>query len=245
MSRERTEFDEPGRRILGAVPGRGAVTLDPRTIMGVLAAASAMAFMPKSLEVELALVLGVALLQVLTGHWKMALGFAGYYTVLWAVLNLLFPLVGGVSATMFTISFTFSRKVFLCLMVGALLVGECSVHRLTTALMRLHVPQSVLIPLTVTMRYFPTLKDEASHIRDAMRLRDVPLSERAECFVVPLVMSAASTADELSRAATCRGIENPAPSTDTERLRMRWADWTVLGVAAVVVVSVAVGGGAY
>ena len=166
------------RRVLGRAPRSGVLDLDPRTIMGVLLAASVVAFMSKSLTVELGLVLGVALLQALTGHVRMALAFAGGYAVLWAVLNLVFPHVGGVAATMFTISFTFSRKIFLCLMVGSLLVAECSVHRLTAALERLRVPQVVLIPLTVTMRYFPALKDEMAHIRDAMRLRDIPASER-------------------------------------------------------------------
>lgn len=233
------------RRVLGRAPRSGVLDLDPRTIMGVLLAASVVAFMSKSLTVELGLVLGVALLQALTGHVRMALAFAGGYAVLWAVLNLVVPHVGGVAATMFTISFTFSRKIFLCLMVGSLLVAECSVHRLTAALERLRVPQVVLIPLTVTMRYFPALKDEMAHIRDAMRLRDIPASERLECFVVPLIMSATTTADELSRAATCRGIENPVRSTDTERLRMHAADWAVLAASAAAVVVVALWGGAY
>ena len=225
------------RRVLGRAPRSVVLDLDPRTIMGVLLAASVVAFMSKSLTVELGLVLGVALLQALTGHVRMALAFAGGYAVLWAVLNLVFPHVGGVAATMFTISFTFSRKIFLCLMVGSLLV--------TAALERLRVPQVVLIPLTVTMRYFPALKDEMAHIRDAMRLRDIPASERLECFVVPLIMSATTTADELSRAATCRGIENPVRSTDTERLRMHAADWAVLAASAAAVVVVALWGGAY
>ena len=144
---------------------------------------------------------------------------------------------------MFTISFTFARKIYLCLMTGALLVSDSSVHRISAALAKLKVPQSVLIPLTVTFRYFPTLKEEAAHIRDAMSLRSIPAGSRAECFVVPLVMSATSTADELSRAATCRGIENPAPSTDTERLSMRAADWAVLAISALAVAAVALFGG--
>ena len=178
------------RFTLGARERRGLVALDPRAILGVLAAASAVAFMSKSPAVELALVASVALLQALCGHVRMALGYLGCYGALWAILTFVFPNVGGIAATMFTISLTFSRKVFLCLMAGSLLVAECSVHRLCAALARLRVPQVVLVPLTVTMRYFPTLADEASHIRDAMRLRDIPASARMECFVVPLVMSA-------------------------------------------------------
>ena len=56
------------RRVLGRAPRSGVLDLDPRTIMGVLLAASVVAFMSKSLTVELGLVLGVALLQALTGQ---------------------------------------------------------------------------------------------------------------------------------------------------------------------------------
>lgn len=230
------------RRILGETSQRGIITLDPRTLMGLLAVASILAFMPKSQTTELVLVVAVALLQVLCGHIKMGVGYLVGFGVLWAILNLVFPFVSGIIATMFTISLTYSRKIYLCLMVGTLLVSETSVHRVAAALQRLRMPSFILIPLTVTMRYFPTLKDEASHIRDAMRLRDIPVMERLECLVVPLVMSATNTADELSRSATCRGIENPALNTDTERLRMHAADWVCLACGVLAVVAVAVGG---
>ena len=236
--------DTEAPRILGARGGKGVIDPDPRTLMGVLVAASITAFMGKSLEVELLLVLLVSVLQALCGHVRMAAGFAALYAALWAALNVVLPGVGGVAATMFTISLTFARKIYLCLMVGTLLVRGNTVHRIASALAKLRVPQTVLIPLTVTMRYFPTLKEEAAHIRDAMALRDIPAASRLECFAVPLVMSATSTAEELSRAATCRGIENPAPSTDTERLSMRASDWAILATSAVAVAVVALWGGA-
>ena len=226
--------------ILGKSGSRGVLDLDPRTLMGILVAVSALAFIGKGLAVELTLVCAVALLQSLCGHWRMALAFVAGYAVLVAILHLVLPSVGGVAATMFTISLTFARKIYLCLMVGTLLISESSVHRIATALAKLRVPQSVLIPLTVTLRYFPTLKEEASRIRDAMALRDIPAASRVECFVVPLVMSAA---DELARAATCRGIENPTPSTDTERLSMQVTDWAVLAASAAAVVLVVLFGG--
>ncbi len=213
--------------------------------MGVLVAASVLAFAEKSLTVELCLVCAAGLLQALAGYPKMAAGFVAAYAALLGILCFVFPNVGGVAATMFTISFTFSRKIYLCLMVGALLVSDSSVHRLGAALAKLRLPQTVLVPLTVTLRYFPTLKEEASHIRDAMALREIPLRNRAECFAVPLVMSAAQTAEELARAATCRGIENPAPSTDTERLTMRVSDWTVLGLSALAVALTFLFGGSF
>lgn len=225
------------------VPRRkGLVRLDPRTLLGLLVCTSVLAFLPKSDGVELALVVVFAIPMLLRGYVRMAVGYLVAYAALWSVLNIVFPHVGSVIATMFTISLTFARKVFLCAEVGTLLVRDNSVHRLTAAFYRLRIPRQVLIPLTVTLRYFPTLADEASHILDAIRLRDIPPSERLECFVVPLVMSATTTSDELSRAATCRGIENPAQPTDTERLRMAGADWAVLALGAAATVAAAVGG---
>ncbi len=231
--------------LLGRRKRKGFLALDPRTLMGVLVAASVLAFAEKSLTVELCLVCAAGLLQALAGYPKMAAGLVAAYAALLGILCCVFPNVGGVAATMFTISFTFSRKIYLCLMVGALLVSDSSVHRLGAALAKLRLPQTVLVPLTVTLRYFPTLKEEASHIRDAMALREIPLRNRAECFAVPLVMSAAQTAEELARAATCRGIENPAPSTDTERLTMRASDWTVLGLSALAVALTFLFGGSF
>ena len=75
----------------------------------------------KGLVVELVLVCAVAILQALCGHIRMAFGFMAGYAVLVAILHLVLPAIGGIAATMFTISLTFARKIYLCLMVGTLL----------------------------------------------------------------------------------------------------------------------------
>lgn len=128
---------------------------------------------------------------------------------------------------------TLVRRVFGVLMVSSLLAADNSAHRITAALRHLRVSETVLVPLATALRYFPTLAEEVGHIRDALRLRDISLSERVEALVVLLMMSATNTADELSRAAVCRGIENPARRPDTERLRMGALDWVVLALAVV------------
>lgn len=84
------------------------------------------------------------------------------------------------------------------------------VRDLMLALRRWHVPQGLIIPLSVAFRYFPSIREEFAHIRDAMRLRDIRGMERLECIVVPLMISATANAEELSAAVT-RGIENPRP----------------------------------
>lgn len=130
-------------------------------------------------------------------------------------------------------------------MAAALLVAECSVHRMSAALAKLHMPRQVLIPFTVTMRYFPALKDDVRHIKDAMSMRQMPLAARMEAVMVPVIVAATNTADELSRASALRGIENPATPSDTERLHMTPLDWTLVALSAAVVAVVFVAGGSY
>ena len=65
-----------------------------------------------------------------------------------------------------------------------------------------------------------------------MKLRNIRGLDRLECTVMPLMVSATETAEELSAAAVTRGIENPARKTSAVSLRMPaagllWACWQV------------------
>ena len=60
--------------------------------------------------------------------------------------------------------------------------------------------------------------------------------DRLECTVMPLMVSATETAEELSAAAVTRGIENPARKTSAVSLRMPAAD--CIGMLAVFILLV-------
>ena len=70
------------------------------------------------------------------------------------------------------------------------------------------------------------IREEIGHIRDAMKLRNIRGLSRLECTVMPLMVSATETAEELSAAAVTRGIENPARKTSAVSLRLMPADLT-------------------
>ena len=221
------------------------VHFDPRALIVLIIAASCIAFMEKSLLCEITLLLALALLQSVSGHWRMALGFIVGFAVLWLILNYAMPYLAITPLGALTLSLTLARKVFFCAMTAALLVTECSVHRMSAALSKMHMPRQILIPFSVTMRYFPALKDDISHIRDAMSMRQMPLGARMEAIVVPVIVAATNTADELSRASALRGIENPATPSDTERLSMRPFDWALVILSAIAVAAVFAVGGSY
>lgn len=66
-----------------------------------------------------------------------------------------------------------------------------------------------------------------------MRLRDIRGLEKVEGMVVPMMISATETAEELSAAAVTRGIENPARKTSVIRLRLGLLDWCAMAAAVV------------
>ena len=101
---------------------------------------------------------------------------------------------------------------------------------LIVALRQLHIPQKLIVAISVTLRYFPAIREEVGYIRDAMKLRDIRGLARLECTVMPLMVSATETAEELSAAAVTRGIENPARKTSAVSLRL--SPLNVLGMLA-------------
>lgn len=120
------------------------------------------------------------------------------------------------------------------LFTRAMTVGE-----FLNALNTLRVPQKVIIPLAVTLRFFPTIGQEVCIIRDALKLRGRPLTffsfcrapmEMLECVFVPLMMRCVRIADELSASAVVRGIENPVTHTAMFPLKFRWVDTVYMAV---------------
>lgn len=72
------------------------------------------------------------------------------------------------------------------------------------------------------------LKEEFVHINAAMKLQNISWASRLECTVVPLIMSAVNTSDEIAAAAVARGIENPGKKTSEITLHMGISDWLIM-----------------
>lgn len=70
-----------------------------------------------------------------------------------------------------------------------------------------------------------------------MRLRNISGLEKVEATLVPLMISATNTAEELSAAAVTRGIENPAKKTSLIQLKMQLFDWSILTVGSLFTVA--------
>lgn len=115
-----------------------------------------------------------------------------------------------------------------CVLSGLLLLRTSSMQKMIAAMYTLHLPQGFIIAMSTTLRYFPALKEEFVHINAAMKLQNISWASRLECTVVPLIVSAVNTSDEIAAAAVARGIENPGKKTSEITLHMGISDWLIM-----------------
>ena len=203
---------------------------DSRARPWILVAANIIAFRPHTLWLELALVGLLLLLMAAHGKYSMAVKWAVGYCALLLFQQYILPASPKIIATSFTIFATYARRMFPCLMTGSLMLKCTPLRYFIVGLRQLRVPQRLIVAVSVTLRYFPAIREEMGYIRDAMKLRDVRGLARLEGTVIPLMVSATETAEELSAAAVTRGIEDPAPKTSAVFLRLSPVD--LAGMAA-------------
>ena len=102
-------------------------------------------------------------------------------------------------------------RVLPCLMMGTYFMSSTTVSEFTAAMLKMHIPEVVIIPLSVMFRFFPTVMDEWRCINAAMKMRDIRLggkniSKMLEYRIVPLMACCAKIGEELSAAALTRGL---------------------------------------
>ena len=165
-------------------------------------------------------------------------------TLYYGGLSLLYLLLSGVShgsgiVAAITLIVFLLRKLAPIMGIYYLFTRAMTVGEFLNALNLLRIPQKVIIPLAVTLRFFPTIGVEVGVIQDALRLRGRPLTflsfcrapmEMLEYVFVPFMMRCVRIADELSASAVTRGIENPQQHTAMYPLKFRWADAVYLTV---------------
>lgn len=209
------------------------VHTDPRTKIFVLLICAVAITISPSLYYEGGLVLLIFIYGIASGKPKYSVITALVYGVLIGIAVLSNLYLTGALRLMFTTFSDFIGKMFPCGMMGGLLIGTTQVSEFMAALNRMHIPKSVVIPVTVMIRYIPMIQEDWGYIKDSMKMRDVAPSffgvithpsQTVECVYVPLMMDASKMADEISAAAVTRGIETPKPRTCMKQIHFGIAD---------------------
>jgi energy-coupling factor transport system permease protein len=211
---------------------RRGLSLDPRTKLFILILINLVIFVSPGFYTELACVILIAGLLLLMGAYKQALRGMLVY----GLMSGLFYLCGHRPGFFFTFISMLTicwRRFMPMVMFAAGLIATTRVGDLVSALQKIRMPRSITIPFAVTLRFFPTVKEEFLCIRDAMKLRGIRLNLKnilgrpltlLESILVPLIFRCANIAEELSVAAVTRGIEREGRRTSLRELKFRAGD---------------------
>lgn len=123
------------------------------------------------------------------------------------------------------------------LFLGYVAVISIQVGELMAALERLHTPHQIVIPVTVVLRFIPTVKEEFAAVAGAMSARGITLRHVGpvtwvEYRLVPLLISTVKSGEELTQAALTRGLGRPGATERICDLRFRLVDFSVLTLTA-------------
>ena len=187
------------------------MVFDPRVGLALLVFANLAAFSEQPFWMEMIWIGFLLFLMLLHRCFAMAgkslLIFGGILCLQYWIL----PAAPGWVATSFSIFANYARRMMPCLMIGFLMLRRTPMPYLVAGMRKIHFPQRLIVAVSVTLR-------------DAMRLRGIRGLAKLEGIMVPLMVSATGTAEELSAAAVTRGIEDPAPKTSLVELRVSPVD---------------------
>ena len=156
-----------------AQKGTGILILDPRNGLLILVFANIIAFTQDCIALEFGWIGVLGLLIIVCGRVRFGIKWIAAFVLLYLFQWYVLPVSPKIIATSFSIFCNYVRRMFPCLMVGSLMVKTISLRKFIVGLRKLHIPQKLIIPISVTIRYFPAIKEETGHIRDAMRLRNI------------------------------------------------------------------------
>lgn len=213
------------------------ITIDPRTKLILILITVLFSMLIPTGVYTCVWIFLVTLLGIMLGRVRKTLRAAIIFAALWIAAIYAVPLLSGTAHTSMLVWFGLVFKCYPCCMLAGVIIGTTQIGEFMAAMAKWNVPRSVVIPLAIMFRYFPTLKEDWVYIRDAMALRGISFSP--VCFVrdpsvvidalyLPVLVTASKTADELSASAITRGIENPSRRTSRLDIRFKYMDVVIL-----------------
>ena len=127
------------------------------------------------------------------------------------------------------------------LIMGYYTIASTKVSEFISAMEKSNVPKDIIIPLSVVFRYIPSIIEEIKSITNAMKMRGFGLTVKSfknplkliEFYMVPILISAVKTSDELSAASLTRGLSNPKKRTHLVDTEFSKLDYSLLLISVI------------
>ena len=200
--------------------------MDPRAKLYLLLLANLMLLFHVGTGAEAAATALCLLLFFLSGKARAGVRLSVLYFGLLAVDLFVVPRAGeSVLLNLLSLVSVGVRMMLPCIITGAYAFSTTTVGELTAALRRMHLPESIIIPCAVVVRFFPTVGEDYRHIRAAMALRGIAAGRGALLrhpvqSLEYILMNSNNVAQDLSAAALTKGIGLPGRHTCMTELRL-------------------------
>lgn len=213
--------------------------LDPRTKILILIILSFMVFNDSSVYISGMLVLIPFICLFLSDYKKAAIVYIVLFILAKYVQIYILPTTAGIlSIILITFSYTAVRMLPIVVM-GYYTIKSTKVSEFIASMQKSNIPKEIIIPLSVVFRYVPSIIEEIKSISDAMKMRGFGLTSKSlknplkliEFYMVPILISAVKTADELSAASLTRGLSNPEKRTSLVEVRFNNWDYLMIILA--------------
>lgn len=212
---------------------------DPRTKLFLLVLSNLALFMHISLPAEILLVSLLLIPFFMSDKEKIAVKMALLYITMITLDVFLIPVAKGIVLNLISMFSVGIRIMLPCIISGAYAFSTTSVGEMVSALRKLKVPETIIIPCVTVIRFFPTIAEDYRQIRSAMAFRGISTGKAAmlchparslEYILMPLLMNSNNVAQDISVAAMTKGISMPGNHTSMRELKMTVLDWIYMGL---------------
>lgn len=190
--------------------------LDPRVALFsacVLGAGALVANRPTAAHAVFAI---AALFALAARGWRICLGVSLAYLSAAALIAYMED-VGNTAAVLAIVMIGYIVQKFLVMaLLGSFFARTTTLQGTFAALQAMNVPQAVIVPFMVAMRFFPTIGRDARCLMESLKTRRLAtgavqlLSHPVRSFeymIVPLLMRSIKVSDELAASALTRGLD--------------------------------------
>ena len=192
-------------------------------LISLISAIVAIALLLSNRQFKIALIYGGLFILAVMAHFT-----KNMYT-LPTIINTIFVLLNALILRLFPI-----------FMLGYYVVMSTKTSEFIAAMVKWKIPNAFIIPIAVVFRFIPTLQEEHSSIKAAMKMRGISFKNKKawknpslylEYVTIPLIVSVVKIGDELSAAAISRGLGGLKRRTSVVKVSFTLYDALILCIS--------------
>ncbi|MCD3499266.1 energy-coupling factor transporter transmembrane protein EcfT [Streptococcus equi subsp. equi] len=183
--------------------------IDPRAGISLLFILNFTIFNVSTVYALFVLLIWNCVYAMCNGYCRIAIKFIFTYWLLYLIEFLVFTETTKFNCYFLCYSINLYFKDVTSSIVWICFVKTTSLYELITALRKIHFPESIITGLSITLRYFPALREDFHKTYDAMKLKNMSVLEKISGLIITTMTRATLNIEELSQAASVRGIDNP------------------------------------